>query len=99
MLSLSVFVEAHPEHADAFAQAALQHAANSLKNEVDCLRFEVYRSKEEPHRFYFHEVYTCREAVDEHHVTSSYFADYKKKTATWVKSTVIQQWNSFNPKV
>ncbi|MCB5906403.1 putative quinol monooxygenase [Streptomyces pinistramenti] len=55
-----------PSKRDAFVAAGLFDAEGSLANEPGTLRFEVIRDEDNPNRIYLDEVYTSREAFEEH---------------------------------
>ncbi|MBB6173839.1 autoinducer 2-degrading protein [Nocardiopsis mwathae] len=55
-----------PSKREDFVAAGLFDAEGSLANEPGTLRFEVIRDENNPNRFYLDEVYTSREAFEEH---------------------------------
>ncbi len=93
MFSISVMFDAIPAHSEEFAALSLKHAANSLTEE-GCLQFEVYRSQDNPNRFYFHEVYKNRAAVDDVHAKAPYLAEFRNKTDPWIAAKSMEVWNS-----
>jgi quinol monooxygenase YgiN len=87
-------LEIDPDRREEFKAVAAGHAANTRAAEKGCLAFSIYESPDNPARFYFHEVYADKAAVTEVHAKSSYLAEYTAKTSPWVRSKVIEEWNS-----
>lgn len=94
MYAISVMVEIAPEHVEDYKNAALAHADNSRTNETGCLGFAVFRSQDKPNRFYLHEVYESRAAVEEVHNKTPYMAEFRTRTAPWVLSKELETWES-----
>lgn len=69
-----VSVHVKPESADAFREASLENARNSVR-EPGVVRFDVIQQKEDPARFMLVEVYRTPEDVARHKETAHY--------ATW----------------
>ncbi|MCP3102354.1 antibiotic biosynthesis monooxygenase [Myxococcus sp. K15C18031901] len=70
-----VHVQVHvkPEHVDAFLEATLTNARNSVK-EPGIARFDVIQDTEDPTRFVLVEVYRTAEAPAAHKETAHYLA-------------------------
>jgi quinol monooxygenase YgiN len=68
-----VHVHAHvkPEHVEAFRQATVENARNSVR-EPGVARFDVIQQMDEPARFVLVEVYRTPEAALEHKETAHY---------------------------
>lgn len=69
-----VYVHVKPECIDAFREASLENARNSVQ-EPGIARFDVLQQKDEPTRFVLVEAYRTPEAPAEHKKTAHY--------ATW----------------
>ena len=93
MYALSVMITVKPEHALEFQEAALRHAANTKTNETGCLGFEVFVAESDPARFYLHELYSSKQAVEEVHAKAPYLATFRETTKGWILSQDIQTWN------
>ncbi len=93
MIALSVMLEVDPAHADAFAALVLRQAHNSLTNEKGCLGFTVFRHDAAPNRFYLHETYANKEALEKDHRSTPYFAEFIEKTTPWVLSASREIWH------
>lgn len=94
MYAISVMIEVDPAHAEDYKDAALAHADNTKTNEKGCLGFAVFRSRDKPERFYLHEVYESKAAVDEVHNKAAYMAEFGALTAPWVRSKSIETWEN-----
>lgn len=94
MYALSVMFIIDSARSADFKEAALRHAANSKTNETGCLGFDVFVAENDPNRFYFHEVYVNKAAVEEVHNKALYMAEFAKKTKDWILSREILYWNS-----
>jgi quinol monooxygenase YgiN len=68
-----VFVHVHvkPEFVEAFKQATIENAANSVKEE-GIARFDVVQQADDPTRFVLVEVYKTAEAPSAHKETAHY---------------------------
>ena len=75
MIVIAVEFEVEPEHADAFRQRVLGHAANSMQ-EPGCTRFDVAEDTEQPGRFFLWESYVDMAAFD-HHKAQHYLAEFR----------------------
>jgi len=73
MLIVHVHVHVKPEHIEAFRQATIQNAANSVK-EPGIARFDVIQQADDPARFVLVEVYRNQEATLKHKETAHYSA-------------------------
>jgi len=72
---LIVYVHAHvkPEYVDAFKDATVENARNSVK-EPGIARFDVVQQADDPTRFILVEVYRSAEAPAQHKETAHYQA-------------------------
>lgn len=94
MYALSVMFTIDPAHSEDFKTVALRHAANTKANETGCLVFDVFVAESDPNRFYFHEAYVNKAAVDDIHAKTPYLAEFRKKTGGWILSRELSVWNS-----
>lgn len=69
MYAIVVNLECTPGAEDAFREAALDDASNSVQ-EPGCVRFDVYQGLEDPKRFVFVEVYRDEDAFKAHTQTA-----------------------------
>jgi quinol monooxygenase YgiN len=71
MLVVHVHVQVKPEHVDAFKQATLANARESLK-EPGVMRFDVVQQQDDPTHFVLIEVYRDATAAAAHKETAHY---------------------------
>lgn len=71
MVILHVYVHVRPEHVDAFREAILENARNSIR-EPGVLRFDVVQQIDQPARFVLVEVYRDEAAVEAHRQSAHY---------------------------
>jgi quinol monooxygenase YgiN len=83
MVVLYVTIQVKPEHVSAFMEMACYDAEHSQKDEPGCLRFDVIQDLDNPHRFYFYEVYKD-EAAQQAHRQTPHFKLYVEKTQPWL---------------
>ena len=57
MLILHVTIQVKPEHISDFLEIARYDAQHSEQDEPGCLRFDVLRDTDDPHKFFYYEVY------------------------------------------
>ncbi len=67
----NVVLSVNPEYREAFLAATLENQQHSLQ-EPDIVRFEFYQDDADPTRFLLFEVYSTREAVEDHLQTAHY---------------------------
>jgi quinol monooxygenase YgiN len=71
MLIVHVSVHVKPEFVDAFLEATVENATNSVK-EPGIARFDVMQQTDDPARFVFVEIYRTPEAALRHKETAHY---------------------------
>lgn len=71
MVILHVHVHVRSEHLDAFREATLENARNSIQ-EPGVLRFDLVQQVDDPARFVIVEVYRDDAAVDAHRRSAHY---------------------------
>ncbi|HEY5853851.1 MAG TPA: putative quinol monooxygenase [Aldersonia sp.] len=77
MFSLIVSVQVRPEQRERFLSAIAANAEASVRDEPGCLRFDVVEQQDEPNRFWFYEIYTDRDAFDDHR-RAPHFATWRE---------------------
>ena len=83
MVVLHVTIQVKPEHVTEFLEMARYDAEHSEKDETGCLRFDVIQDRDDPHQFYFYEVYKDEAALQSHRQTA-HFKLYFEKTQPWL---------------
>jgi autoinducer 2-degrading protein len=81
MFILNVHIHVLPEHLEAFKQATIVNASNSVK-EPGVVRFDFMQAVDDPTVFGLYEVYRDREAVAAHKETAHYKA-WADKVEGW----------------
>ncbi|MDL2267326.1 antibiotic biosynthesis monooxygenase [Desulfovibrio sp. OttesenSCG-928-G15] len=92
MYALSVMFTIAPQYVDAFKKAAMAQAENSLANEKGCIAFSVFQEEGKPERFYFHEVYTDKAALDDVHNKTEYLANFREAIEGMVVERAAHRW-------
>jgi quinol monooxygenase YgiN len=91
MYCVTARFEVRPENADAFAARTQRQAADSLTREPGCHLFDVWMSASKPNSVYLYEIYTDRQAFDDH-LKSEHFIAFDKDVAAWVISKTVETW-------
>jgi autoinducer 2-degrading protein len=71
MLIVAVHVHVKPEFIEAFRQATIENASNSVR-ELGIARFDILQQADDPTRFVLMEVYKAPEAPARHKETAHY---------------------------
>ena len=71
MLIVHVYVHVKPEYVDAFRDASIENAKNSIR-EPGVFRFDLVQEDDDPTRFMLVEVYRDEEAPAKHKQTAHY---------------------------
>ena len=97
MLVVHVHVHVKPEHIEAFRQATLENARNSLQ-EPGIARFDVVQQVDDPTRFTLVEAYRTVEATAAHKATAHY-AKWRDAVADMMAEprTSVKYANVFPP--
>jgi (4S)-4-hydroxy-5-phosphonooxypentane-2,3-dione isomerase len=82
MFVVCIHVRVKPEHCEAFIEASLDNARNTIQ-EPGNLRFDVLRQADEPNRFLLYEVYRDEAAMMAHKDTAHY-ARWAEAVAPWM---------------
>ena len=95
MVIIHVHVHVLPEHIEAFKQATVVNASNSVR-EPGIARFDVIQVVDDPTRFVLVEVYRSREAIAAHKETAHYHA-WAEMVTPWLAEprTRVQYSNVF----
>lgn len=91
MYIVTVEFEVHREHTEAFREAMMQQAANSLALEVACRQFDVCFDAEDATKCFLYEKYDDGAAF-ETHLASEHFKQFETKVSSWLKSKTVQIW-------
>jgi (4S)-4-hydroxy-5-phosphonooxypentane-2,3-dione isomerase len=89
MLAVVVEFRVHPAHAQAFHDAIVANAGQSLAREPGCRQFDVCVDPDDPTLCFLYELYDD-EAAFRAHLQSTHFLEMNARTADWV--TAKQVW-------
>ena len=96
MIVIHVHVHVLPDHIEAFKQATIVNASNSVR-EPGIARFDVVQVVDDPTRFVLVEVYRTRDAVAAHKETAHYHAWAEKVTPWLAEPRTRVQYHSIFP--
>ncbi|RSN34646.1 antibiotic biosynthesis monooxygenase [Amycolatopsis sp. WAC 01416] len=85
MFTVLVTLDVLPERLDEFLSGIQQNARACLRHEAGCLRFDVHRSAEDPHRFHLYEIYRDRAAFEIEHRSAPHYAAWRDVAARCVR--------------
>jgi autoinducer 2-degrading protein len=77
MFVVVVNLTVRPERVEEFLEGIRVNARASLRDEPGCLRFDVLRRADDPHRFVLYEIYTDQEAFTVAHRSASHYAAWR----------------------
>ncbi len=77
-----VYVHVKPEHREAFIQASLENARNTVR-EPGALRFDVLQQADDPNGFVLYEVYVDESGAGAHKETPHY-ARWRDAVQPWM---------------
>ncbi|MCH7936694.1 MAG: antibiotic biosynthesis monooxygenase [Proteobacteria bacterium] len=70
--AIFVTIKLKPGTADAFQALILDNAEAAVRDEPDCLQFQVMTAEDDPETYFFYEVYTGAEGLENHRETPHY---------------------------
>ena len=74
MFILLVKVQVKPELLDEFKSAILTNAELSVQRDPGCVRFDVLQQQDDPHQWFFYEVYDTEDSWLEHRKAAHFLA-------------------------
>ncbi|MFD7076152.1 putative quinol monooxygenase [Nocardioides sp. NPDC057577] len=77
MFTVLVDLTVRPERVEEFLDGIRVNSRASLRDEPGCLRFDVHRRADDPHRFVLHEVYTDEDAFRRAHREAPHYAVWR----------------------
>ncbi|WP_454732828.1 MULTISPECIES: putative quinol monooxygenase [Cupriavidus] len=90
MHAVVVTIEVLPEKRNAFRDAILTNAAQSLAIEPGCFTFDVLESPTEP-AFLLYEIYRDAAAFKDH-LAMRHFHDFDRTTSAWLVSKKVAEY-------
>ncbi len=80
-----------PECVAAFRQAVMEQAANTLREEPACRRFDVCIDLTGGNTVFLYEIYDDHTAFEEH-LRSRHFQEFDSTTRAWLEQKTVQSW-------
>lgn len=80
-----------PAHVDEFAQAMIDNARASRKNEPGCRHFDVCRDADDPTVTFLYEIYDS-EAAFKNHLAEPHFKSFDAAVAPWIATKKVKTW-------
>jgi autoinducer 2-degrading protein len=81
MFTVIVSLQVRPDRITEFVQAIRSNSLASVATERGCLRFDVHRSHEDPHRFILVEIYEDKAAFEQEHRRAPHYAAWQEVAA------------------
>jgi autoinducer 2-degrading protein len=85
MFTVLVTLDVLPDRLDESLAGIRENARASLRDEPGCLRFDVHRSVDDPHRFVLHEIYRDRAAFTGEHRAAPHYATWREVAGRCVR--------------
>ena len=95
MFIVTVHFQILPEHTEAFTQAMLDNARDSVESEPGCHQFDVTVSPSNASHIFLYEVYQDPAAFDQH-LASAHFRRFDEHTRAWVKDKTVATFHRLN---
>jgi (4S)-4-hydroxy-5-phosphonooxypentane-2,3-dione isomerase len=96
VFAVTVVFEVKKEAIEAFREAVVQQANNSLTKEAGCRRFDVCFDAARPERVFLYELYDDGAAFDRHRETD-HFARFNKTAEPLVEEKRVETWQLYTP--
>lgn len=77
MFTVIVILDVIPERETEFLEGLHRNARATLANEPGCLRFDIHRLADAPHRFLLYELYASERAFYEEHRAAPHYAAWR----------------------
>lgn len=81
-----------PQYAEAFLERVRRQAADSLRLEPGCRRFDVGVDESDRASVFLYEIYDDDQAFALH-LESGHFRSFDRDTADWVLDKSVQRWS------
>jgi quinol monooxygenase YgiN len=88
--AIFVTIKLKPGNADAFRPLILENATAAVRDEENCHQFQVLTDETDPETFYFYEVYTNGQALENHRETP-HFKKYDAASQDLIAERTIQR--------
>jgi quinol monooxygenase YgiN len=91
MFAITVEFTIKKERVEEFTRVVMIQAANSLRHETGCHRFDVCVNEDEPQRIFLYELYANEAALQDHRQTD-YYAQFNATIQDWVENRDVTIW-------
>ena len=81
MFTVLVSLTVKPDKLDEFLHAIDINSAATLRDEPGCLRFDVHRVADDPHRFVLYEIYRDEAAFYDEHRAAPHYTAFRAASA------------------
>ena len=92
MYIVTVSFEIKAKHQTEFNQLMRDNAKASVDNEPGCLQFDICSNAASDKQVFLYEVYTSREAFEEH-LQSAHFIDFNAATTHMVSNKTVESFS------
>lgn len=96
MYVVTVTFEVYPAHVNAFREAVLAQARNSLDREDQCRRFDVCFDPKRLDRVFLYELYDAEPAFKAH-LETEHFKSFNDTVTPWVRNKQLGTWELTDP--
>ncbi len=96
MHAVTVAFEIYPAHVNAFREAVLAQARNSLDREEPCRRFDVCLDPKRIDRVFLYELYDTPAAFQAH-LASPHFKTFNATVTPWIRRKQVDTWDLTAP--
>lgn len=91
MFVVTVDFVIHEQHVENFRQAVENQARNSLEQEEGCHQFDVCYDIDDDTAVFLYEIYSDRDAFEEH-LDTEHYLDFDASVKDWVAKKDVSQW-------
>ncbi len=88
MFAIFVTVKVKPGKRDDFVKAVLGDAQGSVRDEAECVRFDVLLDREDPNKLYFYEVYKSEASLEKHR-TMPHYTKWRETVKDWFDGPTV----------
>ena len=86
MFTVIVNLTVRPDRVEEFLDGIHANALASVRDEPGCLRFDVHRSTEQPHRFVLYEIYASPGAFYTKHLSEPHYVAWREVATRCVEA-------------
>lgn len=98
MFAVTVNFVIKAEHIENFSKVMKAQAQNSLTREIGCHQFDVCFDPKDPSRVFLYELYSDKEAFEEH-LKTDHFLNFDTTVKDWLISKTAENWDRWEAPV